>query len=981
MYKHRIFKQLIISIFVLLIATNIKAQKISVPQIKSMDEWVDSTYNTMTDTERLGQLIVIRANSNANKQQLQDIETYLTKYGVSGVCFFKGHPIEQIKLTKKFQSLSKIPLFISMDAEWGAAMRLDSVTDFPKQMTIGAVQDKEVVYKWAKAIAMQLKELGVNVSFSPVADINSNPRNPVINTRSFGESKTDVAEKGIIYMQALQEQGIMSVAKHFPGHGDTHSDSHYSLPVINKSAANIDTLELFPFKTLIQSGIQGVMVGHLNIPSLDPTQNNPSSLSKSIITDLLRKKLNFKGLIFTDGLEMKGVTDYAKPGELEVKAILAGNDMLLLPQSVDAAMRELQKALDKNIISKTELEEKCKRILSYKYLISYFYTNSNKANDKEVQKSLNLDSDAMLVQEVYENSITLLKNKNNLLPLQNIENMKVATLCLGKSECSSFCSDINNYVKNDCFDIDEKSISTQKNSLLEQLKNYNLVIINFGINSINSSKNYYVSSEMTYFIDLVIKNNRTVFVLYGIPYSLNVFRNINSAESIIVAYQNNEYAMRAASQLIVGAKGFSGKLPVNVNAIFTISDGFETEKSDIISQNPYYFSQIPEAQMQEIDNIIEEGISKKAYPGCQLTVLKDGEAIINKSYGNTDYINKKPVTPDMIYDIASITKITSTTLAMMKLYELNRYELNDKLSEYLTYLKNTNKKHITFKEILAHQAGLKEWIDFSKMVSNKGVWDDTKVQSKYSEDFPIKVADNMFISRQVKQAILDSIIKSPLIKQEYKYSDLGMILLQEYIEQTVGCSLEKFVDSMFYKPLGLQYATYNPLSKFDKSQIVPTENDNIFRKQTIQGFVHDPTAALLGGASGHAGVFSNSMNIATIMQMLIQNGTYNGKTYFKPETVHAFNSRPYKHNRRGLGFDKRQIKANDPGPASNLASSESFGHTGFTGTFTWADPENKLVIVFLSNRVNPSAEPNTLLSLGTRTRLQTELYKIFNNNK
>lgn len=941
--------------------------------------WVDSVYKALTPKQRIGQLFMLRAYSNIDSLEIRQITRLIKEYNIGGLCFFQGGPARQAILTNYYQKLAGTPLLIAMDAEWGLGMRLDSTISYARQMTMGAIRDERLITDYGLTIASQLKRMGVQVSFSPVADINSNPANPVINIRSFGEQKQDVARKSVLYMKALQQGGIISVAKHFPGHGDTDTDSHHSLPYINHSIATIDSLDLFPFRELIDAGIDGIMVAHLNIPALDATKDIPSSLSPLVIDSLLRKKLKFKGLVFSDALDMKGVSSYGAPGTVEFKALKAGNDMLLLSVSVEKAVDEILQAIDSGYYTKDELAVHCKRVLAAKYRAGLNHFKAVKLEN--LYNDLHLPNEAQLNYELYRNAITVLKNEDKILPVIISDTLRIASLMIGYIDVGMFQQRINDYAKVDHYTLPRTVDKQTMEATIKYLKAYNLVIIGINNTIPNPARNFGISDATIGLVDSLLVSKSCILNLFTIPYSINLFRNIDKAKAVVVAYQDNADAYDADVQMMFGAAAAMGSLPVGVNSAFPLHTGLLTTTSGRLSYNPFQENEIHPEDLAVIDSIVKVGLDKKAYPGCQVLIAKNGNVIYRKAFGNTDYQHNLQVKNDDLYDLASVTKVAATTLAVMRLYDEGKVNLDEPLSKTLTYLEKSNKKKITIREVMTHQAGLVAWIPFYHKTLKNGYPDTAFYRTTFSDKFPYRVAEGMYLRKDYRQVILDSIIRSPLSeKKEYKYSDLGFILMQQFVEQVTGKSLDEYVSEKFYKPLGLRTLTFHPRDKFPLSRIIPTENDTLFRHQLLQGDVHDQAAALLGGEAGHAGLFGTSNDMAVLLQMLLQDGSYGSRQYIKPETVTLFTKQQFKGNRRGLGFDKPQLVRSEPGPACEEASANSFGHTGFTGTYIWADPDNDLLIVFLSNRVNPDAEPNKLVQLGTRTEIQETLYRALNKN-
>lgn len=968
----------LIFVFFLMFITSGFAQNVRYSN-KNCQQWVDSVYNALSPKQRVGQLFMLRANSDIDSTEIRELNRLIKEYNIGGLCFFKGGPVRQAILTNYYQQKSVTPLLISMDAEWGLGMRLDSAISFPRQMTIGAMKNEQLITEYGLTIASQLKRMGVQLSFSPVADINSNAANPVINIRSFGEHKDDVARKAILYMQALQKGGIITVAKHFPGHGDTDTDSHHSLPYIGHSIATIDSLDLFPFRSLISAGVDGMMVAHLNIPALDPTKDLPSSLSPIVVDSLLRKKLEFNGLVFTDALDMKGVSGYDAPGYLELRALKAGNDVLLLPVSVDKSVEVILQAIDTGFYSQDELAVHCKRVLTCKYQAGL--NDFKPVKISSLYADLHTPHDENLNLELYENAITVISNQENTIPVCNLDTLKIASLMIGYDNIRLFQQRMDDYATVDHFTLPRYPEKKEIAKIWKDLAKYNFVIIGINNTIPAPARNFGISDASITLVDSLMSSKACILNLFTLPYSVNLFKNILKAKAVVVAYQDNADAYNAVVQMIFGATSAGGQLPVSINSTFPVHSGLTTQLCARLRYNPYEDVGFRNSDMAIIDSIVKTGLDKKAYPGCQVVIAKNGNVFYEKVFGYSDYIHKQAVRNDDIYDLASITKIAATTLAVMKLYDQGLVNLDEPIAKTLKYLQNSNKKSITIREIMTHQAGLVAWIPFYLKTLKNGYPDSTLYASEFSVDFPWRVAEGMYLRKDYHQIILDSIINSPISeKKEYKYSDLGFLLMQQFVEQVTGKSIDEYVTEKLYKPMGLHTMTYHPREKFPISRIMPTENDTTFRHQVVRGDVHDQASALLGGVAGHAGLFSTANDLAVIVQMLIQDGKYGGKQYIKPETVALFTSRQFKGNRRGLGFDKPQIIPTEAGPACEEASVNSYGHTGFTGTYFWADPDNDLVIVFFTNRVNPVAEPNKLVQMGIRTQIQQALYQALKRN-
>jgi len=970
-YKPFLFFSLLIAVFM---PGNLHAQKTPtlVPDNLRAIQWVDSVYNALSPEERIGQLMMIRAKSTGDSTEYRDVANLIRQYNLGGLCFFQGGPVRQAMLTNYYQSLAKTPVFISMDAEWGLGMRLDSTISFARAMTLGAIQDTALIAECGYQVGLQLKRMGVHIDFAPVADINSNPANPIINIRSFGENADNVIVKAQSFNRGLRKS-VLTVAKHFPGHGDTDTDSHLALPVMQHSIETLEQLDMKPFKAL-EPYVDGVMVGHLYVPALDSTSGLPASLSPVIVDSVLRKQMNFKGLVFTDALDMRGVADYAGPGNAEVRALLAGSDILLLPQSVPQAVKAIEMAIDSGIIASSLLEERCKHVLRAKYDFGLRSKDASFVKTENLAADLNNSEAELLNHRLYENSITLLANVDNIIPLQHPNVLKIACLTVGTEIPGAFEDRVDSYIHADHFYCQREPDKLRIRELLQQLKPYQLVIVAVRNTHPSPSKGFGISNEAAALVDSIIATKPVILDVFSIPYSIGRFRNVKSARAILISYQDNPIAHDISAQVIFGAIGAKGQIPVTASNDFTLSAGLKSESNLRLKYSLPEAAGLSAQKLALVDSIAMEGIKAGAYPGCQVLIARKGTVIYRKSFGYHDYSEQQKVENTDIYDLASITKVAATTISVMRLYDQGLIDINKPLSKYLPSLQHTNKQGILIKDIMAHQARLKEWIPFYKKTLKDGKPDTVYYQKVQSEKFNIEVADSMFLRSDYPSHIIDSIIRSELLpKKEYKYSDLGFILLGKTIERITKQKLEDYVMQNFYKPLNINLG-YLPLERLSLQQITPTEYDTVFRHQLIHGHVHDQAAAMLGGVAGHAGLFGNANDLAVLFQMLLQKGEYAGRTYIDSSMVRLFTSQQFQGNRRGLGFDKPQLDRNADGPACPSASGQSYGHTGFTGTYVWADPETQLLIVFLSNRINPDAENTKLTQLGIRTRIQQAVY-------
>ena len=941
------------------------------------NKWVDSVFNSLTPNQRLAQLFMVAAYSNKDLKHAKEIKDLVVNYNIGGLIWMQGGPVRQGKLANYYQSVAKTPLLYSIDGEWGLAMRLDSTIRYPKQMTLGAIQNDSLIYLMGKQIAKECKRIGIHVNFAPVADVNNNPLNPVIGMRSFGENKFKVAQKAYMYMQGMQDENVMANGKHFPGHGDTDSDSHKTLPFIGHSKERLDSLELYPFQYLFDRGLASIMVAHLNIPSLDTTKNLASTLSPNVVNDLLKNKMGFKGLVFTDALNMKGVAKYYAPGIVDVKALLAGNDVLLFSEDVPKAIEEINKAVTEGKISQTEIDERCKKILNAK-----FWCGLNVKPEivtRHLYKELNTKEGEELNYRLAEASITLLKNENSFLPLKKLDSLKIVEVSFGVEEENSLYTTLKNYAYTEHVGLSHDAKKEDVTAAFEKINKADVVVLQINKATLKSENNYGVGKQTLRLMDSIANTKPSVLVLMANPYLLNKIPSVSNFKSVILGYEYLPTLLKASANAILGFGKVNGKLPVTT-ALFKAESGLSLEPTFLPKQKSIK-ENFKKKKFGAIDSIALYGIEEKAYPGCQIVAFKDGELIYQKSFGAFTYNHDSKLVDDgTIYDLASVTKIVASSLALMKLKSENLFDYKKTLGFYLPELQGTDKENLIIEDVLTHQAGLQAWIPFYLRTLKKN--DDYKpgfYNKKATEMFPTRVAKNLYVVKGFNDSIYKRIINSKLENPgKYLYSDLGYYFIQQIIERLTQKKLDEYVSDLYFK-LGLSL-TYQPLKKFSMQQIAPTENDSKFRKQIVQGFVHDPGAALLGGVAGHAGLFGNALELAKLMQMYLNKGELNGVKLLDSNVVKDFTSCHFcPTNRRGLCFEKPEPDDKKDSPVTSECSSESFGHSGFTGTFAWADPKNGLVYVFLSNRVYPDVDPNKLAKLGIRGKIHKAFYEALKN--
>ncbi|MCL2167701.1 MAG: serine hydrolase [Lentimicrobiaceae bacterium] len=943
--------------------------------IEKEANWAVQQLEKMTLEEKIAQIIFIRIHSNRdaqyNAQKIKEIE----KYQPGGVCFFQGGPVREINLTNKIQAVSKIPLLVSMDAEWGVAMRLDSAPAFPRQMTLGALppQYNNLIYEMGNVVANQCKLLGVHLNYAPCVDVNNNAKNPVINSRSFGENREQVAEKSLQYLHGMQDNGLIACAKHFPGHGDTETDSHYGLPVILKTKEQLLETELYPFQKMIENGCEMIMVSHLNIPALDPAPGSIATTSSKIITDLLRNEMKFNGIIITDGMEMEGLRKtYPKGADAEIKCLNAGIDVLLLPNDLNVIIPLLKKAVETGEISEKSIDEKCLKILQLKE--KWGITNFQFLNSNNAVKILNGENVNLLIKELESKTLTLVKNDNNTLPVG--KNEKTSLLFIGDAENELFTKKISQEFGLSFIKVNKTIKKEDFSATLAKFSKYDKIIVIYLSTNQNPAKNYGITQESVAFLETLSKTKKVVLSLFGNPYALAQFKTLNRFDAVIVGYQRTENSTRAALQAIFGEIPLEGVLPVSVleyKSVIEQNAGSSIQHAEKSSST--LFSSV-ETDDTKIDQIIEKGIKEKVFPGCQVWGSKNGKNLFVKNYGTTDYNEANPVTSQTLYDVASITKPLATNLAVMKLYDEGKFSLKDTIGKYVSWVNGSDKSGLRIEELLTHTSGLQAFIPFYKNLLVDSL-QEIYLNDIETETFNIPVAKNLFLNHDYQDTVRKIICDSELKPKKYLYSDLGFLLLKEMIENITQTSCEEYLISQFYEPLGLKDSYFNPAIKgIELERIAPTENDIEFRKQVVQGYVHDQTSALFGGFAGNAGLFSTAHDFAIILEMLMNSGNYDGKRYLSEKTVKLFTS-PYSCNgskRRALGFDTPSSeKPSDILPPK--ASSKTFGHQGFTGTVFWCDPENKLIYIFLSNRVYPDVEPNLLSKSKIRLLVHEKIYE------
>jgi beta-glucosidase-like glycosyl hydrolase/CubicO group peptidase (beta-lactamase class C family) len=955
-------------IFCALIQLNSNAQSFY-NQTPAAKRWVNRKFKKLSEDQKIAQLMIIRAHSNLGPDHVAAVVEQIKKYNIGGLCFFQGGPVRQALLTNYYQKIAKTPLMITIDGEWGLGMRLDSVINYPRQLMMGAVPDANLIYEFGVAVGEQCKRIGIQVNFAPDVDVNNNPMNPVINDRSFGEDKYKVALYGIQYSKGMEVSRVLASAKHFPGHGDVAVDSHKDLPVIYKTKAQLDDLELYPFREIIKAGVGSIMVAHLSVPAIDTSTNLPTSLSPKAINGLLRTELGYKGLIFTDALEMQGVAKFFPNGEISARSLIAGNDLLCLPSDIPGSIAAVKQAIAEGKLSWEDINERVKKVLLVKYNLGLNHVT--KIDTTNLVNDLN-EKTNHIKELLAKNAITLLKRSTtSLLPLSA---KKIAYLGIGIDKSNEFATRLLLDFKADVFLFNNLDAATKIDSLMQVLATYDAVVLGLHNYSRRPANNFGLSDITIELLKKVQQFNCINFV-FGNPYALKYICN---AKNLVACYEDDLITQDAAADLLKGKFDAKGKLPVTVCEELKVGDGIVYNQF-LPEASPASVG-LSEEALNKIDAIASNGIAKSAMPGCVILVAKDGKIAYNKAFGFTNYDNKEPINKDMIYDLASVTKVSATTVSIMKLYEEGKLDLQKTLGDYLPWVRGSDKAPITLKNVLLHQAGLNPFIPFYRDVIDTvtGIPKPAYFSKVKNASHQFRAAEDLYVRNDYEDSLYQRIVNSKLTPAgHYIYSDNDFIFLGKIVEAVSGLPLNEYARINFYEPLQMTTTGFKPRERLPLGNIVPTEEEKHFRQQLIRGDVHDEGAAMFGGVAGHAGLFSNAYDLAKLYQMLLNGGELNGIRLLKKETIDLFTAYNSDISRRGLGFDKPEkdnASRKEPYPSASV-SLETFGHTGFTGTCVWVDPKQKLIYIFLSNRVTPTRNNNKLSQMNIRPTIQEAVYQ------
>lgn len=931
--------------------------------------WVDSVYQTLSPEQRIGQFFMLPAYTSGALYNMPEVVRLIGEGKAGGVIFFKGSPPDQVRFTQQLNDTARVLPWISIDGEWGLAMRLENTVCYPHQLTLGAIQDDRLIEEMGFQIGQQCRRMGLQVNFAPAVDINTNPLNPVIGDRSFGEDKYKVALKGLAYAEGLQRAGVLACAKHFPGHGDTDKDSHHELPSVMRGRTRLFDQELYPFNMLFRNGVGSVMVAHLHVPALDTAAGSIASLSPRITTQLLQDSLGFNGLIFSDALNMKGVSKTYPPGMVDSMAFVAGNDILVFSQDCASGIQKIQAAVDSGAISQETLTRRVKKVLGFKYRLG-LHTKPN-IPLLNVEDDLNKPEYVALTQQLYNAAMTFAANDSHQLPLRNTQNLRMASLSIRSGKLTSFQQHLNAFAPFDWFQLIRDDSEKDFAYFTDTLKKYDLVVVDLHSMVKSAEKNYGLAKPTIRFLRELADSTRVIITLFGSPYALRFFEGF---PELIMAYEDNAFSQRAAANALFGAIPVTGTLPVTASARFPIGCGSRHEETFRLRIGQPEESGYRANDFREMDDLVLKAILQRATPGAQLLVAKDNAVLWQQAYGNLQYDTGLSVNGQTHYDLASITKVAATTLAVMKLYENAELDIYEKVGTYLPLPDSNTVANIRIADLLLHQSGLSPFLRFHPQQSVDSFLNYFRPVA--SDSFATRVSHNLFLRSDYPDSMWVQMVCSPVQPLPgYVYSDINFYILQRIVEQITRQPLHLFMEETFYKPMNLHRLGFLPLRFADPELIAPSEVDQDFRRCQLQGTVNDPGAAMCGGVAGHAGLFGNAFDLAQLFQLLLNGGEYNGVSFLRPETIAFFTQSRSTISRRALGFDKPEPEKGKVNPCSDNTPPSAFGHTGFTGTCVWADPKNNMVYVFLSNRTYPNAKNNLLVKLGVRSAIQDLIYR------
>ena len=950
-------------------------------QEKAREAWVDSVMLTLDLRHRIGQLFIPMLDPRSLPAVKNVVKTDIDRYGIGGILISGGTTAQHAALIDYAQSVSPVPLLVTLDGEWGPAMRLKDAERFPYNMTLGGIDNDTLLYDYGREVARQCRLLGVQAVFAPVLDVNSRPDNPVIGRRSFGENPGRVSRLGSAYSRGLEAGGVLSVAKHFPGHGDTGTDSHKALPVVDHSAETLRDVDLRPFADYVANGFGGVMVGHLNVPALD-NSGTASSMSQPITEGLLRDRLGFEGLVFTDGLAMKGAIPPGG-GDNCVGALLAGADMLVEPASIRTAMAAILEAVKTGRLSESLIDNRCRTVLRWKYALGLSKRPS--PSPAGLKEKMNGPESETMRRRLTAASIICLDNADGLLPLHRLDTTSIAVVNIGAPAHNTFSQFCARYAKVDVYSSAGESGITA--ATLGKIRSHDVVIA--AVYDDNAACRAALSK-------LKGATNLIEVFLTG-HYKVARFAPLDS-RSVILCGENTPLSQEYAAQALFGGIRVNATLPVTIKGVAPAGTGIGLVKTRLGYTTPEDRGFTP-ALAKATDSLMRLGVRTGAFPGGVLLVAKDGDIVLEKAYGYTDSGHTRRVSADStLYDLASVSKIAGTLPGVMKAADEKLLDISAPASRYIPGLRQPDKKDITLRRMLFHESGFPAGIVSAAVVTDTASYTGRLVSARPTRDNTIKIARRAYANRTARlrpditshaaspstpwqiapslwvgpatrDTLMNRIYNVKLRDNSYRYSDLNFALLMDAEQRATGVPHEQWVDREIFAPLGAWRTTYRPLQRFKPSEIAATEYDRWLRKATLRGYVHDELASYSGGVQGNAGLFSTAGDLAKLAQMWLNGGTYGGERLISAPTVSEFITARSDISRRGLGFDAPDTKNPDSSPTAPEAHPSTIGHLGFTGTCMWIDPSRNLIFIFLTNRINPSRDNSAWTDLDIRPAL------------
>lgn len=892
------------------------------------EAFADSLLRNASLREKIGQLFFVPVQGEFLTQDnpaFKELTDLVTREHIGGIIFMRGDIYGQAMLTNKLQQITDIPLWISQDMEYGAAMRIRQTTRFTPAMGVAATGDKRNAYMMGKITALEAKALGVHQIYAPVLDVNNNPENPVINVRSFSADPEIVAEFGTAFMQGVHSENLISTAKHFPGHGDTDTDSHNELPVLDLEYSRLDSIELIPFKAAIESGINSIMSAHISFPQISAHPELPGTLDSTIIGGILRDSLNFKGLVVTDGLEMRGITSKFSPGRAVVRALNAGADIMLISPDIYTAINEVVAAVQKGEISEERINESYRKIIAWKHRFGLF-ENENQVDIDKLDTRISTRFHESVAERIARESVTVLKNEDDILPINPNRYRKLLFIGItdtdNNSAGSTFARTLRDYHPSVSYSVhDSRTLGTEEQQMLRQARNSDLIVIGSFIGLRFRESIQLTRRQASFLRKLKNTGKPVVLVMFGNPYLVTELKDTHVH---VMAWANTTLQMEAAAPALFGASAINSRLPIEIPEMYSIGDGISFEQTTLRYGNPEDVGLIS-TELYKIDDILRDAVRDSVFPGAVAGVVKDGVLVYKKAVGYHDYDKIRAVKDSDVYDLASITKVVSTTTAAMKLIDQGTLSVDDKVWKYIPEFDTEEKSAITIADLLLHESGLPAFRVYVDELKDR-------------------------------KSIIEAIKNEPLIYEpgtEYRYSDLGMILLAEIITSVTGKSIDGYMRGEFYYPLGMYGAYFNPkrVSRWYVDRIPPTEIDTVYRQRLVQAEVHDERAFYLDGIAGHAGLFATVDDLAKYSTMLLNGGVYDGERYLSEDIIRKFTTRQSDISGRGFGFDRKS--PNGFTTAGQLASNDTFGHLGFTGTSLWIDRDRNMAVILLTNRTYP----------------------------